>query len=134
MLSKTGGLTSSNESFLLLVYLNAITDTIVVLLNSQDSIDKKISGVINIFTHKYTEKIISKNDWNTTLSDFSDVLGQCRNLFSIVVNWMFTLNEVPDALDQGYCDVGEMLCDAIGEPDSAMSFIRIRKEFEMGQS
>ncbi len=41
---------------------------IFVLLNSQNLIDKKISCIINIFTHKYTEKIIAKNDW---IIDFS---------------------------------------------------------------
>lgn len=134
LLYKAGYLTSRNESFLLIVYMNAIKDTVAVLLNSQASIETKISGVIDIFSHKYTEKIIAKNDWDLTLFSLASVLGQRQDFFSDVINWMFALDEVPDALVQGYCDVGERLCDAIGEPEGALSFRGIREVYEMRQN
>lgn len=79
--SKCGHVSTQNTCFLLLVYLNAINDTIKVLLNSKTSSAKKLDFLHKISTDQRTKKLVQ--------CTFSQVTAQRQPLFNQISNWIY---------------------------------------------
>jgi FkbM family methyltransferase len=62
LLNKCGEVSPQNNEFLLIVYFNAIKDTLKVLLNAQISVTEKIAGLRDIFTSENTQNLIAWQD------------------------------------------------------------------------
>ena len=123
-----------NEDFLLCVYLNALNDTINVLLNARIPLGEKIAGVIDIFTHPYTAQLMAQRILGIGTGSVAETLAKRRALFSGVENWLISLDEVPDELVEGYCNAGELLAAAVEDAGGWLSFKKLRVRFLLGQN
>ncbi len=84
LISKSGEVSDENRSFLRLVYLNAIKDTLNVLLNAQISVSDKLAYLLDIFQSRHTQELIK----------WTEAGPQKRQLFSQVAAWVLSKKEV----------------------------------------
>lgn len=89
LISKCGEVSDENLNFLWIVYLNAIKDTLNVLLNSNISINDKLGYLLDIFQSSHTQELIK---WSGAKKQKSD-------LFSQVASWMLSKNEIRNDLE-----------------------------------
>lgn len=132
LVDKCGSISPQNENFLLAVYMNALKDTLNVLLNARISMQEKIAGVIDIFSHKYTEQLMAKEHFGLSAGSVAE-MAKRKELFSAVTNWMLSLDEIPSELVERYCRVGELLSATIENADSWLFFKKLRVRFSLEQ-
>ncbi|WP_018212556.1 glycosyltransferase family 2 protein [Desulfitobacterium hafniense] len=132
--TKCGVVTQHNEDFLLCVYMNAIKDTLNVLMNAKISEAEKIYGVIDIFTAQQTKQLVVKSNFGASVGSVAVISGQRRELFSVMSNWLLALSEVPDKLVEGYCDAGELLCATVENAAGWLCFKKLRVQFLIEQN
>lgn len=84
LISKCDNVSSDNLNALFIIYLNAIRDTVNVLLNAQISVSDKLANLFDIFQSRHTQELIK---WSGAESEKSQ-------LFSQVVSWMLSKEEV----------------------------------------
>ena len=84
LVSKCGTVSSKNLNFLWHVYLNAIKDTLNVLINAQINILDKLTYILEVFQNRHTQELIK----------WSGAELQKKQLFSQVVSWMLSQDEV----------------------------------------
>lgn len=99
LISKTGQISDKNMEFLYCVYLNAITDTLNVLLKTNISTVDRIKDFISIFDNSKTQSLIK---WQGLQSEKSEIFNQ-------VATWVLAQNEVHR--DQGL----ELAADILSE-------------------
>lgn len=124
--AKCGYVSSRNKSFLYAVYLSAIIDTLNVLINSEISVKRKISGIIDIFSNEYTKKLIALNDSYWFNIKNKEILNKRRDIIANIVEMLLKLKEVPDELFEEFCNTGELLCAAIEYADGWLYFKKLR--------
>ena len=124
--TKCGYVSPHNESFLYGVYLNAIIDTLSVLINSEIPVPKKISGIIDIFSYEYTKKLIALNDSYWFSEKNEEMLNKRKDILTDIVKILVKLEEVPDELFEEFCNTGELLCAAIEYADGWLYFKKLR--------
>ncbi|KYZ76498.1 hypothetical protein AXX12_08680 [Anaerosporomusa subterranea] len=134
LVAKCGHVSRRNVDFLLAVYMNALKDTLQILLNTQISVSEKLSNLINVFSDDYTKILISREDFGVELGQALEMQRQRKELFATVANWLLTLQEVPDELVEGYCDTGELLCAAVENGDGWLCFKKLRVRFLIEQN
>ncbi|WP_019851151.1 glycosyltransferase [Desulfitobacterium sp. PCE1] len=131
--SKCGVVTPFNEDFLLAVYMNAIKDTLNVLLNAKISLSEKLDGLCKIFTSNQMKQLAAREDFGTYIMEGAYMRKQRQELFSDVANWLLALNEVPDEQVESFVDVGEFVCAAAQYADGWIVFKKLRMCFFIGQ-
>lgn len=131
---KGGPISLDNEDFLLVIYMNAVRDTLQVLLKTSVSLAEKLAGVIDIFTHKYTGQLMAQSNFGIGTSSITMMSDRRQELFSSMADWLFALGEVPDELVEGYCDAGELLCAAVENAGGWLCFKKLRVQFLLGQN
>ncbi|WP_143338510.1 hypothetical protein [Desulforamulus profundi] len=85
LLSKCGAVSHENLNFLFHVYLNAIQDTMKVLLNAQLSVTDKLYRLQDIFQSQQTQKLAQ---WTGGAEE------QKKMLFGQVAQWILSQEEV----------------------------------------
>lgn len=130
-----GEISPCNEDFLYAVYLNALRDTLEVLLNANISIKEKLTGLIQMFTCEYTQKLIARERFGTNIGQAQECQHSRKEFFAVAANWLLSLSEVPDEQIEDYCNIGELACAAAEYPEGWVSFnkLRIRIYIEQGQ-
>ena len=131
---KCGSISLDNEDFLLVVYMNAIRDTLQVLLNTSVSLSEKLAGVVNIFTHKYTGQLMAQNNFGKGAGSITMLSDNRQELLSSMADWLLSLGEVPDELVEGYCDAGELLCAAVENAGGWLCFKKLLIRFLIEQN
>ncbi|MGI6084071.1 MAG: glycosyltransferase [Acetivibrionales bacterium] len=96
LISKIGRISETNMDFLYLVYLNAITDTLNVLLNTQMCISEKLLKFYDVFSNRCTQNLIK---WHGLKSEKDQ-------LFKQVASWVLSQKEVR-------CDQMDMAADIL---------------------
>jgi glycosyltransferase involved in cell wall biosynthesis len=129
LIAKTGCITSRNGEFLLLVYMNAIKDTLNVLLNAEIPEHEKIACVIDIFSHKHTKQLATPENLGALIGDAPGQTKQRRELFTAVAQWLLTREEVPDEQIEQFCAVGEFVCAACENADGWIFFKKLLARF-----
>lgn len=132
--TKCGTVIPRNEEFLLCVYMNAIKDTLKVLIDAKISVAEKVSGVIDIFSAKQTKQLVARANFGMKVGSVATISGQRRELFFSVADWLLALSEVPDELVEGYCNVGELLCAAVENAGGWLCFKKLRVQFLLGEN
>ena len=135
LIEKCGTVSPQNEDFLFCVYMNALKDTLNVLLNAQISAQEKIVGVTDIITHEYTGQLMAKDHFGLGIGSVTRMSSQRKELFSTVADWLLALDEVPGKLVDGYCSAGELLSAAVENADAWLFFkkLRVRLFFEQSR-
>lgn len=128
-----GGINPRNEDFLYAVYLNALRDTLKVLLNANISITKKLTGLIEMFTCEYTKKLIARGNFGAYIGQAQEYQHFRKEFCTVVANWLLSLSEVPDEQVEDYCNIGELACAAAEYPEGWVSFNKLRIRIYMGQ-
>lgn len=133
--TKYGIVTPRNEDFLYVVYLNALRDTLQVLLNANISIAEKLTGLIEMLTCEHTKKLIARENFGTYIGQIQESQHSRKEFFAVVANWLLALKEVPDDQVEDYCNIGELACVAAEYPGGWVAFnkLRIRIYMEQGQ-
>ncbi|MEA4896803.1 MAG: glycosyltransferase family 2 protein [Eubacteriales bacterium] len=136
LLEKCGYVTAHNEEFLLLVYMNAIKDTLNVVLNARVPVDEKLSGVLGILSHEYTKQLAAKENFGASFGDAMSSTKGRKDLFANVADWLLSLQEVPDGQVESFCDMGEFACAAAEHADGWVFFnkLRIRLLIDQGRA
>jgi glycosyltransferase involved in cell wall biosynthesis len=132
LISKTGAVTPRNEEFLLLVYMNAIKDTLNVLLNAEIHEHEKIAGVIDIFSHEYTKQLAAPEKLGALIGDAPGLTRQRRELFAAAAEWLLTREEVPDEQIEAFCAAGEFVCAACENAGGWLFFKKLLARFLLG--
>ncbi|GMX66215.1 hypothetical protein Elgi_54870 [Paenibacillus elgii] len=131
-LGRFGGISPENQDFLYAVYLNALKDTLTVLLNATLPITEKLNGLIEMFTYKYTRQLGAWEQFGTYIGH-PQLLHSRREFFLSIANWLLTLEEVPDEQVEGFCDVGEFVCASAEYADGWIVFQKLRVRFLINQ-
>lgn len=84
LMSKCGVVTDANLSFLYRVYLNAIKDTIKVIINTNITLTIKMNKLCEIIQSEQTQKLIS---WSGAKTEKTD-------LFNQIAKWVLSQKEV----------------------------------------
>lgn len=134
LVEKGGYVSPRNEDFLLAVYMNALKDTLNVLLNARISPREKTAGVIEIVTHKYTGRLMAKEGLGLEVGSLAQMSAQRKELFSTLAHWLLSQNEVSDELIEEYCNAGEMLSAVIENADGWLFFKKLRVRFFLEQN
>ncbi len=135
LVTKCGYVSSRNSDFLLAVYMNALKDTLQILLNAQISVLEKLSNLISIFSDAHTKRLLSSKDFGVELGQALEMQRQRKELFASVANWLLTLKEVPDEQAEDYCNIGEIACAVAEDPAAWVSFnkLKVRLYIDQGQ-
>lgn len=130
---KCGAVNPQSVDFLYVVYMNAIRDTLNVLLNAKVSPNEKLDGLREIFTCEHTKQLAARDNLGAYLGQSAAIQKLRRELFADVAAWMLALNEVPDEQVEGFCDVGEFVCAAAEYADGWIFFQKLRVSFLIDQ-
>ena len=84
--SKCGSVSPRSEDFLYVVYMNAVSDTVNVLLHAKLPVSDKMQRIHEIFTHEYTRKLAGLPHLGKL--NGLDKEEDRRWLFGTVVKWM----------------------------------------------
>lgn len=76
LIKKAGSISKTNQDFLLAVYLFALRDTLRVLMNSQNSLQDKLAGVLDIYSNVQTRKLIKEDILVTEKEQLLHPMGQ----------------------------------------------------------
>ncbi|MCI1956503.1 MAG: glycosyltransferase family 2 protein [Oscillospiraceae bacterium] len=132
LFDKCGFVSTVNEEFLLLVYMNAIKDTLAVLLKSGKSDTEKLMGILDIFSHADTKRLAAWKNLGTIFGDVAGMTRQRTGLFAAAAKWLLLRKEVPDEQVERFCDVGQLVCAAAENADGWVFFKKLRAQFWIG--
>ncbi|HWR23588.1 MAG TPA: glycosyltransferase [Feifaniaceae bacterium] len=131
--SKCGFVSAPNGEFLLHFYMGSVRRTLNVLLNARISPVTKLAGVLDIFTHRYTEQLIAKEQFGIGFDTVEAWSSERRELCAAVADWLLSLDEVPGGLVEDYCGVGEVLSAAAENAGAWLFFKKLRVRFFLEQ-
>ncbi len=131
--TKCGYISEINKDFLIIVYMNAITDTIRTLIDSKLERKEKLDNLLKIFEADPTKLLISSEDLGMHLRQGTDVQQQRRVFFSSVSDWLRSLEEVSDEQVEAYCETGQLLSAVAESSESWLFFAKVRVSFLIEQ-
>lgn len=124
-----GKLSRQNEDFLFAIYMNALKDTAVVLLNSAIPLVEKIKHLSDIVECEYTRQLVAKENFGIYVDMSRELQKERRTFFASLDKWLRSLEEVPDEQMENYCDAGEFICAAAGLSEGWIFFQKLRIQF-----
>lgn len=135
LLDKCGFISPRNEEFLLVVYMNAIKDSLNVLFQSKASYNEILTSIFDVFLHQYTKHLAARENFGAHFGGLNELQKQRRDLFGSIADFLLKLQEVPDEMLEQFCSVGEIVC-AVAENSVGWLFfkkLRVRFLLENGQ-
>jgi glycosyltransferase involved in cell wall biosynthesis len=94
--AKAGGVSPRNGEFLHIVYMNAVRDTLDILLRAEIPESEKIAGVIDIFSHDHMKQLAARPILGLHIGDASGQTRRRRELFSTAARWLLSHKDIPD--------------------------------------
>ena len=128
LVSKTGAVSPRNEEFLLAVYMNALFDTLKVLLGSGLSESEKFDGLCEMFLCGRARQLASQEGFGALLGDPARTREQRRQLFAAAANFLFRL-KVPSEQAERYCEAGEFVSAAADDDGMWIAFKKLLVRF-----
>ncbi|MDR1377849.1 MAG: glycosyltransferase family 2 protein [Synergistaceae bacterium] len=110
LISKTGAVSPRNDEFLLLVYMEALHDTLRVLLNAQLSQSEKIDGLCEMFLCGHAKRLAARENLGAHLGDVATQTARRKELYATAAQWLLSLKEISDEQAENYCKLVEYLC------------------------
>lgn len=128
-----GTISQRNWDFLYAVYLNALRDTLKVLLKADISVAEKLNGLIEMLTCQYTRQLAAREMLGMYIGQAQNLQHLRKEFFAEVADWLLTLKEVPDEQVADFCDIGEFACAAAEYAAGWIVFQKIRINFLIEQ-
>jgi glycosyltransferase involved in cell wall biosynthesis len=122
LISKCGSLSPRNEEFLLLVYMNALLDTLRVLLNSNVSDAEKLDALREMFLCEHTKVLAAWEQFGGHFNNAGEHTKRRGELFLAAAQWLLSRKEIADEQIVSYCELGEFLCAACENADGWLFF------------
>ena len=122
-LGRYGTISIQNYNFIYAVYINALLDTLRVILTSQAPSDEKLDAVITICSCDHTIRMAA---WENFDEDTKDLRKQ---LFSKISQWMLSLEEVPDEKAETFFTCGEFASAAAEQAGDWITFKKLKVVF-----
>ncbi|MDR0578961.1 MAG: glycosyltransferase family 2 protein [Candidatus Accumulibacter sp.] len=126
---KCGSVTPGNEDFLLAVYMNALTDTLDVLLKSGAPGDEKLAAVLDVFSREDTKRLAARERLGVFLGIEQECAERRRALFATAADFLLRVNDAPDERLELFFDAGEFVCAACRNADGWIFFKKLRARF-----
>ena len=122
-LGQYGTISVQNYSFIYAVYLDALNNTIGVLMNSSASFGEKLDTILDICSCGYTIQLAAWNDLD------EDLKNQRKQLFLAIVQWMLSLEDVPDEKAEEFLKCGEFAAAAAERVEDWITFKKLKVAF-----
>jgi hypothetical protein len=126
LIEKCGAVSPQNEEFLLIVYMNAIHDTLNVLKSAKMPETEKVIGMFDMFSHEYTRRVAALENIGALLGNAEIFALRRRKVFSDALAWMSSRENVPEEKMETYCDVGGFVSAAAGNGGAWVFFKKLR--------
>jgi hypothetical protein len=123
LIDKCGFVSPQNEEFLLLVYMNALYDTLKVLVDAEIPEEQKIIGMLDMFSHEYTKEVAVRENIGALLGNAEVFVSRRRMIFALATTRLLSCETLPDDLVDRYCDVGKLV-SAVAENADAWVFFK----------
>jgi len=133
LMDKCGEITARNREFLLSVYQNDFKDSLNVILTAKTSLSQKLSLLYEMFDCQSTRELISYPRF-IELKDSNAVFQtQRKTLFATLIDWMLSLDEVPDEQVEHFCEMGTLFSAAADNQDGWIFFQKLQLQYLEGQ-
>lgn len=119
-LGQYGSISVQNYNFVYTVYINALSDTIKVILLSQEPKVKKLDAIMDICNCAHTIRVAAWGNFD------ENVYNLRKQLFSQIVKWMLSLEEVPDEKAEDFCRCGEFASAVAEQSEDWVTFKKLR--------
>jgi hypothetical protein len=126
---KCGAVSPQNEEFLLIVYMNAIYDTLNVLANTEIPEVEKMTHALDIFSHENTRQVATLENIGARLGNVEVFTQRRREVFSFAAAWLLSREEVPEERIEAYCEVGTFVSAVVGNGGAWVFFKKLRARF-----
>jgi FkbM family methyltransferase len=129
LIDKAGSVSPVNEEFLLVVYMNALIDTLQVLLNSELNEAGKIDALCEMFLCEHAKTLASRENFGARIGDMAGQTARRRELFVKGADWLLSRKEVAGEQVERFCELGEFLCAACGNTDGWVFCKKLRVRY-----
>jgi glycosyltransferase involved in cell wall biosynthesis len=126
---KAGQVSPRNEEFLLLVYMDALTSTLKVLLNSKLSDAEKLNALGEMFLCEHAKTLAAWEQFGGHFNNTREHTKQRSELFLAAAQWLLSRKEIADEQIGSYCELGEFLCAACENADGWLFFKKLFAQF-----
>lgn len=131
--AKCGTVSPRNNEFLLCVYVNALKDTLKVLLNANTTQTENLNGLRDMFLCDHARKLAAYERFGALLDNEAAYTAQRKELFKAVSDWLLSLKEVPDDEVEGYCELGEFVSAAADDGGAWVMFKKLLAQYLLDQ-
>lgn len=131
--AKCGTVSPVNNEFLLVVFMNELIDSLQVLLKANMGQLDKLKLLQSMFLNEFSYKLAVYKHFGAQLGDETSTTVRRKDLFTAVINWLFSVVDLPDEEVESYCELGEFLSAAVENGDAWMIFKELRVQFLIGQ-
>lgn len=132
-LKQYGAISHRNWDFIYAVYMNALKDTLNVLLNVKISVSEKLRGLVEMLTCDYTRQLAAWDNFGAYIGQAKEMQHTRTEFFIKVANWLLELENVPDEQVEDFCDIGEFVCAAVEFSDGWIFFKKQRVSYLIEQ-
>jgi glycosyltransferase involved in cell wall biosynthesis len=133
LISKAGYVSPINNEFLLAVYMNALNDTLKVLLGAELPEAEKLDALREMFLCEHARKLAAYERFGALIGDEIGQTQRRRELFSEAERWLLSREEVADEQVEGYCELGEFLSAASEDSGGWIFFKKLLARFLIDQ-
>lgn len=133
ILYKCGTMSAQNEEFLYEVYLNAISDTLGVILKSRISDYEKISAIYEMFDTMETKHLFSIENIGKYTARIKENGIQKEKTLTDILEYLFSLENIEDNQIETYCNLGEYICAALEYSEGWIFFKKTLLEWLINQ-
>lgn len=122
---KCAAVTARNHNFLLSVYISDLRDALHVLWDAKIPESETVCNLLTLLESRPLRLIMQRDDGGLP----PEICEKRQRVFSDITDWMLAMEEVPDALVEQFCQLGELLCASLQSGDKWMCFRQLRKQF-----
>lgn len=133
-LQRFGEISHRNWDFLFAVYMNALKDTLIVLLKSDIPHSEKLNGLLEMFNCQFTRKLAAWENLGAFIGQAHLHQSTRNDLFMTAANWLLSLSEVSDEQVDDFCEVGEFVCAAADYANGWVFFNKLRIRWLIDQN
>jgi glycosyltransferase involved in cell wall biosynthesis len=133
LISKAGYVSPINNEFLLAVYMNALNDTLKVLLGAELPEAEKLEALRDMFLCEHARKLAAYERFGALLGAETQYSKQRRELFGSAAAWLLSREEIADGQVEGYCELGEFLGAASEDSGGWIFFKKLLARFLINQ-
>lgn len=133
LVKKCGMVSTYNDEFLMIVYMNALVDTFKILMNSNLNASQIVDAICRMFLCNQSRNLASRNHFGALIGNEYYYTEYRQKLFSKVAEVLLKIEEVPDEQVEQFCELGEFVSAAANFNDGWIQFNKLRILFLIQQ-